>query len=173
MHETVSAATTYTDASDNVVLEMDVQAASVYTYSMPSVWATGRGANIGIVSFKNVPGDAANGTTITLITTQGAAHGGGTGYANTLGAVGFGVTCTIIPIEDGSAVAGIQTRGRSPGTGLLQNTGISTVTLSPGKDAVDFISFFIHYDGAGNASLYNYKVYVTKNGGFGFGTVGI
>ena len=173
VHETVSAATTYTDASDNVVLEMDVQAASVYTYSMPSVWATGRGANIGIVSFKNVPGDAANGTTITLITTQGAAHGGGTGYANTLGAVGFGVTCTIIPIEDGSAVAGIQTRGRSPGTGLLQNTGISTVTLSPGKDAVDFISFFIHYDGAGNASLYNYKVYVTKNGGFGFGTVGI
>ena len=51
---------------------------------MPSVWSSGRGANIGIVSFKNMPGDAANGaTTVTLITTQGAAHGGGTGYANT------------------------------------------------------------------------------------------
>ena len=51
--------------------------------------------------------------------------------------------------------------------------GITTVVLSPAKDAVDFISFFVHYAGGGNAALTNYKVYVSKNGGFGFGSVGI
>ena len=140
---------------------------------MPAVWSSGRGSNIGIVSFKNMPADSKTSITATLLTTQGAAHGGGTGYANTLATNGIGATCTIIPIEDGSAVAGIQTAGRSGGTGASENSGITTVVCSSGKGIVDFISFFIHYDGAGNASLYNYKVYVTKNGGFGFGTVGI
>ena len=172
--ETVGAAVTYADASGNIVLELDLQDQTVYTYTMPSVWSSGRGANIGIVSFKNMYADAQNGTTVTLITTQGAAHGGGTGYANTLGSVGFGVTCTIIPSASGSAVAGIQTRGRSGGTGLVaQPAGITTVTLSPGKDAVDFISFFVHYNGGTNTALTSYKVYVSKNGGFGYGTVGI
>ena len=172
--ETVGAAVTYADASGNIVLELDLQDQTVYTYTMPSVWSSGRGANIGIVSFKNMYADAQNGTTVTLITTQGAAHGGGTGYANTLGSVGFGVTCTIIPLASGSAVAGIQTRGRSGGTGLVaQPAGITTVTLSPAKDAVDFISFFIHYNGGTNTALTSYKVYVSKNGGFGYGTVGI
>ena len=172
--ETVGSAVTYTDASGNVVLEMDLQSQTVYTYTMPSVWSSGRGANIGIVSFKNMYADAQNGATVTLITTQGAAHGGGTGYANTLGEVGFGVTCMIIPLASNAAVAGIQTRGRSGGTGLVaQPAGITTVTLSPAKDAVDFISFFIHYNGGTNTSLTSYKVYVSKNGGFGYGTVGI
>jgi len=172
--ETVATATTYTDASDNIVLEMDLQAATVYTYTMPSVWSSGRGSNIGIVSFKNMPGDSANGTTVTLITTQGAAHGGGTGYANTNATNGIGATCTIIPLKDNSAVAGIQTSARVYGTGLVsQPAGLTTVTLSPAKDAVDFISFFIHYNGGTNTDLNNYKVYVSKNGGFGFGSVGI
>ena len=170
--ETVASATTYVDGS-NVVLEMDLQAASTYLYTMPSAWASGPGANIGIVSFKNMPANAQNGMTVTLITTQSGTHGGGTGYANTLSSVGFGVTCTIIPESGGSAIAGIQTRGHSPGTGLLQNSGISTVTISPAKDAVDFISFFVYYTGGTNTDLNQYKVYVTKNGGFGFGTVGI
>ena len=170
--ETVATATTYTSGS-NVVLEMDVESGTTFTYTMPSAWSSGAGANIGIVSFKNMPADGETGTTITLITTQGGVHGGGTGYANTHDAVGFGATCTIIPKASGSAVAGIQTAGRSAGTGLLTNTGITTVTLSPAKEAVDFVSFFIHYNGATNTTLSNYKVYVSKNGGFAFGSVGI
>ena len=140
---------------------------------MPSVWSSGRGANIGVVSFKKMPADAANGTTVTLITTQGATHGGGTGYANTVSAVGFGATCTIIPKASGSEVSGIQTAGRSGGTGAALNSGITTVTLSPASQSVDFISFFIHYNGNTNTTLSNYKVYVSKNGGFAFGSVGI
>ena len=170
--ETVSAATTYMDGS-NVVLEMDLRAATVYTYTMPSVWSSGAGCNIGIVSFKNMYADKENGTTVTLITTQGANHGGGTGYANTVSAVGFGATCRIIPFDDGAAVAGILTAGRFAGNGTLTNSGITTVTLSPAAGAVDFISFFLHYDGDGNTDLRNYKVYVSKNGGFGFGSVGV
>ncbi len=171
--ETVAAATTYMDGS-NVVLELDVQAATVYTYTMPSAWSSGPGSNIGIVSFKNIYADAQNGTTVTLITTQGATHGGGTGYANTTATNGIGATCTIIPIASNTAVAGIQTAGRSGGTGLVaQPAGITTVVLSPAADAVDFISFFIHYNGSNVASLTSYKVFVTKNGGFGWGSVGI
>tara|TARA_B100000029_G_scaffold33604_1_gene31824 strand:+ start:2123 stop:3913 length:1791 start_codon:yes stop_codon:yes gene_type:complete len=174
VQETVSAATTYTDASGNVVLELDLEAASVYTYTMPSVWSSGRGSNIGIVSFKNMPGGTAGGMTLTLLTTQGAAHGGGTGYANTNPQNGIGVTCMIIPKSNDASVAGIQTRAQAGGTGLLQSpAGITTVTLSPGKSVTDFISFFIHYDGASLTTLSSYKVYVTKNGGFGWGSVGI
>ena len=153
---------------------MDLAAATVYTYTMPSVWSSGRGSNIGIVSFKNLPADAASGTTVTLITTQGATHGGGTGYANTVSSNGIGATCMIIPRASGSALAGISTAGKSGGTGLSQPpVGLTTVVLSPGKDAVDFISFFLQFTGDANTALSSYKVYVTKNGGFGFGGVGI
>ena len=172
--ETVSLATTYTDASSNIVLEMDLSTGTIFSYDMPAVWSSGRGSNIGIVSFKNMPADSKTAITATLLTTQGAAHGGGTGYANTLATNGIGATCTIIPIEDGSAVAGIQTAGRSGGTGLVsQPAGITTVTLSPAKDAFDFISFFIYYNGNTNTALTSYKVFISKNGGFGYGTVGI
>tara|TARA_B100001250_G_scaffold107941_1_gene91071 strand:+ start:5630 stop:7354 length:1725 start_codon:yes stop_codon:yes gene_type:complete len=172
--ETVSAATTYLDASSNVVLEMDLAASTIYTYTMPSVWSSGRGSNIGIVSFKNMPADSANATTITLITTQGAAHGGATGYANTVYTNGIGATCTIIGRASGTSIAGISTAGKSNGTGLSQPPiGITTAVLSPGKDAVDFISFFIHYNGSSNSDLNSYKVYVRKDGGYGFSGVGI
>jgi len=172
--ETVSAATTYLDGSSNVVLEMDLAAATVYTYTMPSVWSSGRGSNIGIVSFKNMPADSANGTTVTLITTQGAAHGGATGYANTVYTNGIGATCTIIGRASGTSIAGISTAGKSNGTGLSQPPiGITTAVLSPGKDAVDFISFFIHYNGGTNTDRTSYKVYVRKDGGYGFSGVGI
>ena len=90
-------------------LEMDLEAATVYTYTMPSVWSLVPGSNIGIVSFKNMPADAQNGMTVTLITTQGAAHGGGTGYANTVSSNGIGATCRIIPKASNTAVAGILT----------------------------------------------------------------
>ena len=171
--ETVAAATTYTDASGNIVLEMDLQASTVFTHTINSVSSSGRGANIGIVSFKNMYADTANGTTVTLITTQSNQHGGGTGYGNTLPVNGIGATCTIIPLASNSAVAGIQTAGRSGGTGALMNSGITTVSLSSGEGTTDFISFFIHYNGGTNTSLTSYKVYVSKNGGFAFGSVGI
>ena len=171
--ETVSAATTYTDASGNVVLELDVQAATVYTHTINSVSSSGRGANIGIVSFKNVYADAANFATVTLITTQANQHGGATGYGNTVSTNGIGATCTIIPLASNAAVAGIQTAGRSGGTGALMNTGITTVVLSSGEQTVDFITFGIHYNGGTNTNPWSYKVYVSKNGGFAFGSVGI
>ena len=53
------------------------------------------------------------------------------------------------------------------------NSGITTVSLSSGEDTVDFITFFIHYNGATNTDLTSYKVYVSKNGGFAYGGVGI
>ncbi len=172
--ESVASASTYTDASGNVVLEMDLQAGTLFSYTMPSVWSSGRGSNIGIVSFKNMYADSENVATVTLMTTNVAAHGGATGYANTVSTNGIGATCTIIPLVSNSAIAGIQTAGRSGGTGLLTNSGITTVTLSPAAGALDFTSFMIHYNGSGNTgSLYSYKVYVTKNGGFGYGSVGI
>ena len=172
--ETVSSATTYTDSSGNVVLEVDVETGTVFTYDMPAVWSSGRGANIGIVSFKNFPAFGITGGTVTILTKQTAAHGGGTGYANTTGGVGFGATITIIPKSSGANVIGIQTAGIMGGTGLVaQPAGLTTVTLSPAKDALDFISFFIHYNGGTNTNLNSYKVYVAKTGGFGFGSVGI
>jgi len=167
--ENIGAATTYLDASSNIVLEMDVQSQTSFTYTLPSAWSSGRGSNIGIVSFKNVPANYASGTTITLITTQGGTHGGGTGYANTVATNGIGATCTIIPISGGSAVAGIQTRGQvAGGTGTA-----STVVCSSAANNSDFISFFIHYNGGTNTALTSYKVYVTGNTGFHFGSVGI
>ena len=116
--------------------------------------------------------DSQNGTTCTLITTQGAAHGGGTGYANTNSTNGIGVTCTIIPKSGGNVVAGISTRGQSGGS---QNSvgGATTVVLSSPAGATDFISFFVHYSGANNLALTSYKVYVSGNTGFTFGSVGI
>ena len=116
--------------------------------------------------------DAQNGATVTLITTQAGTHGGATGYANTSPYVGFGATCTVIPYASSAAVTGITTAGRYGGTGNATNSGITTVTLSPAAQAVDFISFFVHYDGNANVNATSYKVYVSKNGGFGFGPTG-
>ena len=117
--------------------------------------------------------DGANGTSVTLITTQSNQHGGGTGYGNTLPLNGIGATCTIIPLALNAAIAGIQTAGRSGGDGGLMNSGITTVSLSSGEGTTDFISFFIHYNGGTNTDLTSYKVYVSKNGGFAYGGVGI
>jgi len=152
--ENVSAATTYNSAAGALVVEMDVRAATTYTYTIPT------GANIGIVSFKNMPADAQNGTTITLITTQNAA-----GTGNTTAATGIGTNCTVIPFAAGAALAGISTRG------LVGSA--TTVTLSSTGADRDFTSFFIHYTGGTNTSASSYQVYVTKNGGFRQGSVGV
>jgi len=147
--ETVSAATTYNSAAGALVLEMDVRQATTYTYTIPT------GANIGIVSFKNMPAPTGNssGTTITCILTQNAA-----GTGNTTATTGIGTNCTVIGYENSAAVAGISTRA-------LVGSG-TTLTLSTTASDRDFVSFFVHYTGASNTSASSYQVYVTKNGGF-------
>ena len=175
VHETVSGVTTYNDASGNLVLECDVQAQTVFTYTVPAVSASGRGSNIGIVSFKNIPIDTLSVTTPTIIFNQAtSAHGGATGYGNTLPTNGIGLTCTIQPIKDGAVTSpvGIQTRawiGGAVGSS-------STVTLSSPANYVDVVSFMIYYNGLGDETglvTSSFKVYATKNGGFNYGTLGI
>jgi hypothetical protein len=153
--ETVSAATTYI-SGNNLVLELDVRNATTYTYAIPT------GANIGVVSFKNMPAFTgnANGTTITCIFTQNAA-----GTGNTTGTTGIGTNCTVIGYENGAAVAGISTRA-------LVGSG-TTVTLSSTASDRDFVSFFVHYTGGTNTTATSYQVYATKNGGFRQGNVGV
>lgn len=153
--ETVSAATTFMSGS-NLVLELDVRNATTYTYTIPT------GANIGIVSFKNMPAFTgnANGTTITCIFTQNAA-----GTGNTTGTTGIGTNCTVIGYENGAAVTGISTRA-------LVGSG-TTVTLSATSNDRDFVSFFVHYTGGTNTTATSYQVYATKNGGFRQGNVGV
>ena len=170
--ETVAAATTHADTSGNIVLELDMAAATTFTHTIPAVSSAGRGSNIGIVSFKNMPADngVANGQTVTVIFTQASsAHGGATGYGNTVATNGIGATCNIAAFEDGSVKAGISTRAFvGGGTGAA-----STVTLSPEKNDIDFVSFFVQYTGGTNTDLKSYKVYATKNGGFNQGNVGV
>ncbi len=128
--ETVAAASTHTDTSGNVVLELDMAAATTFTHTIPAASSAGRGLNIGIVSFKNMPADngVANGQSVTVIFTQASsAHGGATGAGNTVATNGIGATCNIAAFEDGSVKAGISTRAFvGGGTGAA-----STVTLSP------------------------------------------
>ena len=156
--ETVSAATTY-NSGNNLVLELDVRNATTYTYTIPT------GANIGIVSFKNMPAFTgnANGTTITCIFTQMSTTPAGTG--NTTGTTGIGTNCFVTGYENGAAVAGISTRA-------LVGSG-STVTLSATSNDRDFVSFFVHYTGGTNTTATSYQVYATKNGGFRQGNVGV
>ena len=170
--ETVAAATTHADTSGNIVLELDMAAATTFTHTIPDVSSAGRGSNIGIVSFKNMPADngVANGQSVTVIFTQSSvSHGGATGYGNTVDTNGIGATCNIAAFEDGAVKAGISTRAFvGGGTGAA-----SSITLSPEKNDVDFVSFFVHYTGGTNTDLKSYKVYATKNGGFNQGSVGV
>ena len=146
--ETVAVGSTYDLGGGKVVLELDVRNATTYTHSLAN-------GNVGIVSFKNMPADTGvqNGSTITVLFTQNA-----TGTGNTTGDVGIGTDCTVIGYEDGSAVAGVSTVA-------LVGSG-TTVTLSETASDVDFVSFFIHYNGGTNTDAASYKVYATKNGGF-------
>ena len=170
--ETVAAASTHTDGSGNVVLELDMAAATTFTHTIPAVSSAGRGLNIGIVSFKNMPADngVANGQSVTVIFTQSSvSHGGATGAGNTVDTNGIGATCNIAAFEDGAVKAGVSTRAFvGGGTGAA-----SSITLSPEKNDVDFVSFFVHYTGGTNTDLKSYKVYATKNGGFNQGNVGV
>jgi hypothetical protein len=153
--ENVSAATTYTSGGA-LVLELDVRNSTVYRYTMV-------GGNIGIVSFKNMPANTENGTTVTVLFTQQSTTPSGVG--NTTAATGIGTNCTVIPFVSGAAIAGISTRA------LVGSA--TTTTLSTTANDRDFVSFFVHYTGGTNTTASSYQVYATKNGGFRQGTVGV
>ena len=155
--EKVSAASTYLSGND-VVLELDVTNSTTYRYSMPD------SGNIGIVSFKNMPADRENGTTVTVLFTQNSTGPTG-GIGNTQAINGIGTHCTIAPLINGSTSSGLHTAG------LVGSA--TTITLSSTASDVDFVSFFVHYNGGTNTDLTSYKVYVTSNGNFRFGDVGI
>ena len=155
--ENVSAATTFLDANSKVVLELDLLASTTYSYSMQP-------ANIGIVSFKNMPADAQGGTTVTVLFTQASATTGGVG--NTQSIVGLGTDCTVIPNVGGAAISGISTRAFVGG-------GSTFVGLSTNPGDKEFVSFFVHYNGGTNTDANSYDIFVTKNGQFRPGSVGV
>lgn len=146
--ERVSTATTYISGS-SMVLELDCQQSTTYTYTIPA------STNIGIVSFKNMLAQTgvANATTVTVIFTQNSA-----GTGNTTTSTGIGTNITIVGYANGASVTGISTRS-------LVGSG-STLTLSTTGNDVDFVSFYVYYSGGINTSASSYRVYSTKNGNF-------
>ena len=155
--ENVSAATTFLDANNKVVLELDLLASTTYSYAMQP-------ASIGIVSFKNMPADAQGGTTVTVLFTQTSNTTGGVG--NTQSIRGIGTDCTVVPNVAGAAIAGISTRAFVGGGSTF--VGLST---TPGDK--EFVSFFVHYNGGTNTNANSYDIFVTKNGQFRPGSVGV
>ena len=163
---------TYLDGT-SLVLELDLEKSTVFNYTSPSVAAASDAAGIGIVSFKNMPANAQNIRTVTLVHTQGK---GTAGYGNTTASAGIGVTCRVIPKSGGSAVAGILTRGYcGGGSGAASTVTCSADYGSAGNVSgdVDILSFLVHYTGGTNTDLNSYKIYVSKNGGFTQGSVGV
>ena len=154
--ETVSVANTYTTSTGQTLLEMDLAAGTVFTYTQPTPNGT-----IGIVSFKNMPADTGvqNVVTVSCIFTQmstdPAAGGAITlGIGNTLAVTGIGTSCSVVGYEDGAAVAGITTIA-------LVGSG-TTITLSGTANRKDIVSFMIHYNGGTNTTADSYQVYATK-----------
>ena len=156
--ETVAAASTHeSGVAGRSVIELDVQASNVYRYAVP---ATG---NIGIVSFKNMPANAECSATVTVIFTQNSTTPT-SGVGNTVDTSGIGTYCNVTGISS-DTVAGISTRG--------DVGSASTVTLAAVASDTDFVSFFVHYTGGTNTDASSYKVFVTKNGGFRPGLIGV
>ena len=155
--ENVSAATTFLDSTNKVVLELDLLASTTYSYSMQP-------ANIGVVSFKNMPADAQGGTTVTVLFTQTSNTTGGVG--NTTFGVGLGTACTVIPNVGGAAQTGISTRA-------FVGAGATFVGLSTTPGDKEFVSFFVHYNGGTNTNANSYDIFVTKNGQFRPSVVGV
>ena len=157
----------------SLVLEFDLEAGSVFNYTSPSVAAASDAAGIGIVSFKNMPANAQNVRTVTLVHTQGK---GTAGFGNTNAVQGIGITCTVIPKSGGSAVAGITTRafcGGGSGAASTVTCSADYGTAGNVSGDIDVISFLVHYTGGTNTQLSSYKIYVTKNGGYTQGGVGV
>ena len=163
---------TYLDGT-SLVLEMDMEAATVFNYTSPSAADASNAGGVGIVSFKNMPANAQNVRTVTLVHTQGK---GTAGYGNTLPVQGIGITCRVIPKSGGAAVAGIMTRGWcGGGIGAASTVTCTADAGSAGNVSgnVDILSFMVHYTGGTNTDLNSYKVYVSGNTGFNQGGHGV
>ena len=157
----------------NLVLELDLETGTVFNYTSPVSADASNAGWIGIVSFKNVPANAQNVRTVTLVHTQGK---GTAGYGNTLPVQGIGATCTVIPKSGGAAVAGISTRAWvSGGIGAASTVTCSADAGSAGNVSgnVDIISFLVHYTGGTNTDLNSYKIYVTGQTGYNQGGHGV
>ena len=157
----------------NLVLELDLETGTVFNYTSPVSADASNAGGIGIVSFKNVPANAQNVRTVTLVHTQGK---GTAGYGNTLPVKGIGATCTVIPKSGGAAVAGISTRAWvSGGIGAASTVTCSADAGSAGNVSgnVDIISFLVHYTGGTNTDLNSYKIYVTGQTGYNQGGHGV
>ena len=154
----------------SLVLEIDMELGTVFTYTSPAVAAASDAAGIGIVSFKNMPASSQNIQTVSIIHTQGK---GNAGYGNTVATQGIGITCTVVPKANGSMIAGISTRAWCNGGIGAANTVTCSADNGTVSGNVDVISFLVHYTGATNTDLNSYKVYVSANKGFNQGGVGV
>jgi hypothetical protein len=146
--ETVSTGSTYDLGGGRVVLECDARNGTVFTHDLAN-------GSVGITSLKNFPVTKNSATTFTILFTQNA-----TGTANTTAATGIGTNVRLTPF----GVSGFTTTSKV--------ATASTITLSTTALDVDIVSFMVHYNGSGTGTVSNYKVYVTNNTGFRYGTVG-
>ena len=131
-----------------VILECDARNGTVFTHDLAN-------GIVGITSLKNFPVTKNSATTFTILFTQNA-----TGTANTTAATGIGTNIRLTPF----GVSGFTTTSRV--------ATASTITLSTTALDVDIVSFMVHYNGSGTGTVSNYKVYVTNNTGFRYGSVG-
>lgn len=146
--ETVSTGSTYDLGGGRVILECDARNGTVFTHDLAN-------GVVGITSLKNFPVTKNSATTFTILFTQNA-----TGTANTTAATGIGTNVRLTPF----GVSGFTTTSKV--------ATASTVTLSTTALDVDFVSFMVHYNGSGTGSVNNYKVYVSKDSGYRYGSVG-
>ena len=146
--ETVSTGSTYDLGSGRVILECDARNGTVFTHDLAN-------GIVGITSLKNFPVTKNSATTFTILFTQNA-----TGTANTTAATGIGTNIRLTPF----GVSGFTTTSKV--------ATASTITLSTTALDVDIVSFMVHYNGSGTGTVSNYKVYVTNNTGFRYGSVG-
>ena len=146
--ETVSTGSTYDLGSGRVILECDARNGTVFTHDLAN-------GIVGITSLKNFPVTKNSATTFTILFTQNA-----TGTANTTALTGIGTNIRLTPF----GVSGFTTTSRV--------ATASTITLSTTALDVDIVSFMVHYNGSGTGTVSNYKVYVTNNTGFRYGSVG-
>ena len=146
--ETVSTGSTYDLGGGRVILECDARNGTVFTHDLAD-------GIVGITSLKNFPATKNSATTFTILFTQNA-----TGTANTTAATGIGTNIYLTPY----GVSGFTTTSRV--------ATASTITLSTTALDVDIVSFMVHYNGSGTGTVSNYKVYVTNNTGFRYGSVG-
>ena len=146
--ETVSVATTSNLGGGRVILECDAQNGTVFTHDLAN-------GIVGITSLRNFPVTKNSVTTFTILFTQNA-----TGTANTTILTGIGTNIRLTPF----GVSGFTTTSKV--------ATASTITLSATAFDVDIVSFMVHYNGSGTGNVSNYKVYITNNTGFRYGSVG-